>query len=53
LYFSEWIRLEKTSVNNAKPVATAMKMAIGMYDEGIGNSCRVKMKRDRRKASVL
>ena len=30
LYFSEWIRLEKTSVNIAKPVATTTKMAIGM-----------------------
>jgi len=36
LYFSGWINPEKTRVNNAKPVATATKMAIGIYAEGIG-----------------
>src|ERR1051325_9216715 len=35
LYFSECSRLEKTSVNSAKPVATTTKMAIGMYAESI------------------
>ena len=37
LYLLGWIRLVKTSVNTAKPVATATKMAIGMYDESMGN----------------
>jgi hypothetical protein len=29
------MRLEKTSVNSANPVATTTKMAMGMYDESI------------------
>jgi len=36
LYFSEEIRPEISKVSNAKPVATATKMAIGIYAEGIG-----------------
>src|SRR5919202_1526567 len=35
LYFSECSRLENTSVNSAKPVATTTKMAMGMYAESM------------------
>ena len=35
LYFSEWIRLENTSVKSAKPVATTTNKAMGMYAESI------------------
>src|SRR5256885_14567150 len=42
LYFSEWIRLEGTRVNSARPVATTKNMAIGMYAESIWMNDRAK-----------
>jgi hypothetical protein len=40
LYFSGCSKLENTSVNNAKPVATTTKMAIGIYVDSISSDVK-------------